>query len=198
MSNFFVMHLSTTIVLFLATLIFAWVCFKRRDLFSWLTAYISGTLSEVFRLFSQEQYDTFEVISITFSALSVLLLIIAVAHEYYETFAKKYKIGAIPIIFLAFNQNFTTIMLQIIIAFFLIIALFLNIKIYKKKKTPTHAFICFILITGLLQLTASIYRDGGFPGADEFLEFSRIVMATVMLITGVIALIEDRIVGICM
>ena len=42
-------------------------------------------------------------------------------------------------------------------------------------------------------MIASILRDQGFSGADEFMEFSRIVMATIMLITGVIALIEEKI-----
>ena len=188
------MNLSTTIVIFFATLIFAWVCLKRRDLFSWLFAYISSTLSEVFRLFSQEQYDTFEIISISFSALTVSLFIIAVSHEYYRTFSKTAKKVAIPMILLFFQQQITSLGLQITISFLLLIAMFLIIRIYLKKKTPTHAFMCFILSTGLLQVTASIIRDQGYPGADELLEFSRIVMATVLLITGIVAVIEDRIV----
>jgi signal transduction histidine kinase len=72
--------------------------------------------------------------------------------------------------------------------------MFLIIRIYRRKKTPTHAFMCFVLSTGLLQISASIFRDQGFLGAEDLLEFSRIVMATVMLITGVVALIEERIV----
>ncbi len=187
------MHLSTTIVIILATLIFASVCFKRRDLFSWLFAYISATLSEVFRLFSQEQYDSLELVAITFSALSVLIFIIAVSKEYFQTFSKTTKVITITISLFATGQEIASLGLQVIIAFFLFIALFLSIRIYLKKKTPTHAFMSFILMTGLLQLIASIFRDQGFPGADEFMEFSRIMMATVMLITGVIAIIEEKI-----
>jgi len=194
LKEYFVMNLSTTVVIFFATLIFAWVCLKRRDLFSWLFAYISTTLSEGFRLFSQEQYDTFEAISISFSALSVTLFIIAVSHEYYRTFSKTAKKAVVPMILLFFQQQITPIGLQMTIAFLLLIAMFLSIRIYLKKKTPIHAFMCFILSTGLLQITASIIRDQGYPRADELLEFSRVVMATVMLITGVIALIEERIV----
>lgn len=187
------MHLSTTIVISLATLIFAIVCFKRKELFSWLFAYISATLSEIFRLFSQEQYDALELISITFSALSVLIFIIAVSQEYFHTFSKTTKMPMAGIILSLSNQQISSLILQTLIAFFLFTALFLSIRIYFKKRTPTHAFMCFILITGLLQLIASIFRDQGFPGADDFLEFSRIVMATVMLITGVVAIIEDKI-----
>lgn len=187
------MHLSTTIVIILATLIFASVCFKRRDLFSWLLAYILATMSELFRLFSQVQYDTFELISIIFSALGVLTFIIAVSQEYYQTFSKTTIIQTTALLILFNSQLIGTIILQTLIALFLFIALYLSIRIYFKKRTPTHAFMSFILISGLLQLIASILRDQGFSGADEFMEFSRIVMATVMLITGVIALIEDKI-----
>ncbi|MHA2281020.1 MAG: sensor histidine kinase [Promethearchaeota archaeon] len=188
------MHLSTSVVIISATLIFALVSFKRRELISWLFAYISATFSEVFRLFSQEQYDVLEIISIGFSALSVLVFIIAVSHEYYTTFSKRAKLQIIPGIFLVFQQQATSIGLQIVIAIFLCTALFLSIRIYRRKRTPTHAFMSFILSTGLLQLTASIFRDQGVPGANELLEFSRIVMATAMLITGVVAIIEERIV----
>ena len=193
MSDYFVMHLSTTIVIILATLIFANVCFKRRELFSWLLAYISATLSEVFRLFSQEQYDTLELVAITFSALSLLVFIIAVSQEYYQTFSNPTKKHTTAILLLFNSQLIGTIILQALIALFLFIALFLSIRIYIKKRTPTHAFMSFILISGSLQLIASILRDQGFSGADEFMEFSRIVMATIMLITGVIALIEEKI-----
>ena len=193
MKDYFVLHLSTTVVIILATLIFARVSFKRRELLSWLFAYISATLSEIFRLFSQEQYDNFEVISITFSALSVLLFIFAVSYEYYQTFSTTNKRKVALIFLLAINQQITTFFLQATIALFLFLAMYLIIRIYLKKRTPTHAFMCFILITGLMQLIASILRDGGFPGANEFLEFSRIVMATMLLITGIVAIIEEKI-----
>ncbi|UCC19699.1 MAG: HAMP domain-containing histidine kinase [Promethearchaeota archaeon] len=197
MKEFFVMNLSTAAVIFIATLIFARVCFKRRDLVSWLLAYISASLSEVFRLLSQEQYDTLEIIGITFSALSVLTFIIAVSYEYYKTFLKNrshsVKTEVIPMIFLIFYHHSASIGLQIIIAVLLFIAFFLSFRIYLKKRTPTHAFMFFILCTGLLQLIASLIRDQGFDGADEFFEFSRIVMATIMLITGIVVIIEEKI-----
>ena len=194
MNDYFVMNLSTTIVIILATLILAWVCFKRRDLIPWLIAYISASLSEVFRLFSQATYDSFEIISILFSAVSVMTFIGAVSYEYYQTFSKGAKIQTISMILLIMQQQVSSLGLQVFIALLLFIAIFLIIRIYRRKKTPIHAFMCFILSTGLLQITASILRDQGLPGAEDLLEFSRIVMATVLLITGVVAVIEERIV----
>jgi signal transduction histidine kinase len=72
--------------------------------------------------------------------------------------------------------------------------MFFIIRIDRRKRTPTHAFMCFILSTGLFQVIISILRDQGFPGGDDLLEFSRIVMATVMLVTGIVVNIEERIV----
>ncbi len=194
LNDYFVLNLATTIVIILATLIFAWVCSKRRDLIPWLVAYISGSLSEVFRLFSQATYDPFEIISILFSAVSVITFIGAVSYEYYQTFSKGAKMQTISMIALLMQQQVSSLGLQVFIALLLFIAIFLIIRIYRRKRTPIHAFMCFILSTGLLQVTASIFRDQGFPGANDVLEFSRIVMATVMLITGVVAIIEERIV----
>ncbi|MFX1366831.1 MAG: sensor histidine kinase [Promethearchaeota archaeon] len=193
MSDYFIIHLSTSIVIILATFILAKVCITRRDLFSWLLAYIAASISEVFRLMSQELYDFLELISITFSALTVLIFVIAVAKEYYHTFSVRSKIISFNLILFVNIQIFTSLLLQLLIALFLIIALFLSAEIYFKKRTPLYAFMSFILITGFLQLIASILRDLGFPGGEEFLEFSRVMMATMMLITGVIALIEDLI-----
>ena len=194
MNDYFVMNLATTILILLATLIFAWVCLKRRDLIPWLIAYISASLSEGFRLFSQALYDASEIISILFSALSVITFIFAVSHEYYQTFSKGAKIQTCPMIFLLLQQQISTLGIQIFIAFLILIASFLSIRIYGRKRTPTHAFMCFILSTGFFQITSSILKDQGVPGAEDLLKFSRIVMATIMLITGVVAVIEQRIV----
>ncbi|MFW9988099.1 MAG: sensor histidine kinase [Candidatus Odinarchaeota archaeon] len=194
MSDYFIIHLSTTIVIILATFVLANVCIRKRELFSWLLAYIAASLSEIFRLFSQVRYDTLELVSIIFSALAVLIFIIAVANEYYHIFQKKKLLKKRNLLLFANGQIIANLELQLLIALFLFTALFLSIRIYFRKKTPTHAFMSFILMTGVLQLIASIVRDLGFPGGDEFLEFSRIVMATMMLITGVIAIIEDKIV----
>jgi len=194
MNDYFVMNLSTTIVIIFATLIFAVVCFKRRDLIPWLMGYILASLSEVFRLFSQALYDTLEIVSIIFSALTLIALIAAVTHEYFHTFSKSAKVQAIPMMFLFMQGQVSSLGLLIFIALLLFIAIFLIIRIYLVKRTPTHAFMFFILSTGLLQVTTSILRDQGIPGAVDLLAFSRIVMATVMLVTGVVAIIEERIV----
>ncbi|MBY8991494.1 MAG: HAMP domain-containing histidine kinase [Candidatus Lokiarchaeota archaeon] len=192
---YFVFKLSTTCMFILGTILFAGVCFKRRDLFSWLFAFIAGSISEFFRLISQEDYDIYYITGLSFSTLTLLLIIVAVSHEYYTTFLHPVKSGHLSIVLLSVIQLILSIGLQVIIGILLFIALFLILRIYLKKKTPTHAFLCFILIGGILNLIASPLRDAGVEGAEEFFLFSSAVMATNVLLTGIVALIEDKLVN---
>ncbi|MFW9823503.1 MAG: sensor histidine kinase, partial [Candidatus Thorarchaeota archaeon] len=169
--------------------------FKRRDLFSWLFAFIAGSISEFLRLISQEDYDIFYLTGLIFSSLTLFLIIVAVSYEYYNTFKRPFKSGAILVILQSLTQLILSISLQVIIGVLLVIALFLNFRIYLRKKTPTHAFLCFILISGILNLVTIALRDAGVEGAEEFFLFSSAVMATNIFLTGIVALIEDRLIN---
>ena len=193
MQEYYVFTLSRAVIMILATLIFVRASFKRRDLRSWLSAYIAGTISEVFNLFSQEQYDMFELISITFSALSLILIIFAVSWGYYKTFYETSKSHVIPLIFALSTSQIISLALQPLIGVLLVIAFILILRIYIKIKTPTHAFLCFILISGMLNLIGSILQDLGVEGADEFYQFAGIALRIILLVTGIVALIEEKI-----
>lgn len=194
MSEFFIIELSRTSMAILGTLIFAFVCLKRRDLITWLFAYIAGALSEIFRLISLEDYDIPYLIGLGFSTLTLLLIIFAVSNEYYRTFRKTSIDKVIPIVLLSIVEEIISIGLQVIIGFLLIIAMFLILRIYLRKRTPTHAFLVFILICGIMNLIALALRDAGIESGDEFYQFSSVVMITIMLVTGIVALIEERLV----
>ncbi len=194
MSEFFILEVTRTIMFIIGAIIFAFVCIKRRDLISWLPAYIAGSLSELLRLISEVDYDIYYLIGLGFSSLTLVLMIIAVSHEYYTTFYRKSKLQIIPIFQISIIQLLISIGLQILIGVLLLVALFLILRITLNKKTPTHAFFCFILFCGILNLIALALRDAGLEGAEEFYQFSAIVMATNLLLTGLVALIEDRLV----
>ena len=193
MSDYFIIRLSITVMIIVATVIFAGVCLKRRDLISWLFAYITSSISETFRLISQEDYDLFLLISLFFSMITIIIIIIAVAREYYKTFYKTSKFQILLILLITVEQVIS-IGLQLIIGILLILALFLILKIYLMKKTPTNAFLCLILLCGILNFIAIMLRDAGFEGAEEFFLFSSAVMTTNMFLTGIVALIEERLV----
>jgi len=194
LSDFFIIELSRTIMAILGTIIFAFVCFKRRDLVSWLFAYITGSLSEIFRLISQVDYDVSYIIGLGFSTLTLVLIIFAVSNEYYRTFHRISIDKVVPIVILSIFEVIISIGLQIIIGVLLFIAMFLILRIYLKKRTPTHAFLVFILICGIMNLIALAFRDAGLEGGNEFYQFSSVVMISIMLVTGLVALIEERLV----
>jgi signal transduction histidine kinase len=195
LSEFIVLEGTRTFIFIIGALIFIFVSIKRRDLISWLPAYIAGSLSELFRLISPVDYDLFYLIGLGFSSLTVLLMITTVYREYYITFYKSPKFRTISIFQIALIQLIISIGLQIIIGVLLVIAFFMLLRIALKKRTPTYYFFCFILVCGILNLIAVIFRDAGIEGAQEFFEFSSIVMATNLLLTGLVALIEERIVN---
>lgn len=196
MVEYFIFDISRTIIMIFATIIFMKVYFRRRDLVLWLYGYFSVTISQLFRLFILEENDFYEIISLSFSALSLIFIIIAVSKEYFQTFSKKaviQEISSVIIIFVMTVDQIFAISLNLIIAILLLIALFLLIKIYIIKKTPTHAFLILILFCGLLNLITYTLKDGGLEGAEEFYQTSSTIMTTVLLVTGLIAFIEDRI-----
>jgi len=195
LSEFLIIEIARTSLIIIGTTFFAFVCIKRRDLVSWLPAYIAASLSEIFRLISQVDYDTYYLISLSFSTLTLLFMIIAISHEYYTTFYKKSKLQIIPILQLSAIQLMISIGLQVIIGILLVTAFFLILRITLKKRTPTHAFFCFILVCGILNMIALALRDAGIEGAEDFYQFSSIVMGTNLFLTGLVALIEERLVN---
>ena len=185
--------LSRAVTMIVATLILGWVCRKRRDLFSWLYAYIATTFSQIFRVFSRHPFDTFELIGISLSTLSMILIIIAVSVEYYKTFYSPGKNKIYNLTLLALAAQTFTIGLELVIAFLVITTFFLIFRIFLRKKTPTHAFLCLVLISGLMNLLASMLNSEGSAGTEQFFQFSSDMMVITLLITGIVAFIEDKI-----
>ncbi len=196
MAQYYIFDIARTILMIIATIIFIRVYYRRRDLVLWLYGYFAATISQVFRLAILESNDLFELISLSFSALSLILIIVAVSKEYFQTFSKKSELQQIPaIMFIFFMSPELTFNLGInlIIVFLLFITLFFIIKIYITKKTPTHAFLIFVLICGLLNVITNTLKDGGLPGTEELYQISSTIMTTVLLFTGLVAFIEERI-----
>lgn len=185
--------LSRAVTMIVATIILGWVCRKRRDLFSWLYAYIATTLSQIFRVISKDPLDNFDLIAISLSTLSMILIIIAVSVEYYKTFYSRGKNKIYNLTLLALTAQIFTFGLELLIAFLVVTTFFLIFRIFLRKKTPTHAFLCLVLVSGLMNLIASMVNSGGSEGTEQFFQFSSDMMVITLLITGIVAFIEDKI-----
>jgi hypothetical protein len=83
--------------------------------------------------------------------------------------------------------------LEIFIVTFCIIGTILLIRIYLHKRTPTHAFLILILLSAFSTLTVTIVRTLGVGGIRVFGQGITIFFDTILLVTAIVALIEQKI-----
>ena len=178
-----------------AAIIFSFVCMKRRDLLAWLPMYILLAIGFVLINFENIVAEL-SLISYVFIMLSVISIFVAVVKEYYDTFIKYNNsknqsilaaISAIPVLDLAISG------ILVVLFILLVISLFLFIRIYRKKNTPTHAFFGIVIIAAIIVVCNQLYTSMGGTAILNFGEGIMISFATILLVTGLVALIEQRI-----
>jgi len=178
-----------------AAIIFSFACIKRRDLLAWLPTYILLAIGFVLINF-EGVVEGLSLIYYVFIMLSVISIFIAVVKEYYYMFIKSNKpmnksvIAAVSVLNIAING------IQIVLLILLIISLFLFIRIYRKKKTPTHAFLGIVIIAAIIVVINLIYSSSGGTPIPNFGEGIMISFTTILLVTGLVALIEQRIIRV--
>ncbi|KKK40667.1 hypothetical protein LCGC14_1807840 [marine sediment metagenome] len=179
-----------------AAIIFSIVCLKRRDLLAWLPTYIFAAIGFVLVNF-ESLLEEISLISYVFLMLSVISISFAVVKEYYYTFIK-YKlsrnqsttIAAVSLLNFAING------IQIVLLMLLLLSLFLFLRIYMKKRTPTHAFLGITILAALIVVINNLNSSFGGTVIENFGEGLMIFFVTILLVTGLVALIEQRIIRV--
>lgn len=175
-----------------AAIVFSIVCIKRRDLLTWLPTYI--LLAVGFFLINFENVvEELSLISYVFIMFSVISIFIAVSKEYYDTFLKNSKFKSQSVLATMAILDVVINGIQIVLLILLIISLFLFMRIYKKKQTPTHAFLGIVIIAAIIVDFNQLYSSLGGETIDNFGEGIMIAFVTILLVTGLVALIELRI-----
>jgi len=178
-----------------AAIIFTIVCLKRRDLLAWLPTYILLSIGFVLINF-ESLLEELSLISYIFIMLSVISIFVAVVKEYYYMFIKSNKpmnksvIAAVAVLDIAING------IQIVLLILLLISLVLFIRIYKRKHTPTHAFLGIVIIAAIIVVINQLYSSMGETVIPNFGEGIMISFVTILLVTGLVALIEQRIIRV--
>ncbi|TKJ24185.1 MAG: hypothetical protein CEE43_00445 [Promethearchaeota archaeon Loki_b32] len=168
---------------------------KRRDLITWLPMYILLAIGFVLINF-ESVIEELSLISYVFIMFSVISIFIAVVKEYYDTFIKYNNIknrsflAAIAVLDIAISG------ILVVLFILLIISLFLFIRIYRKKNTPTHAFFGIVIIAAIIVVCNQLYSSMGGTAIPNFGEGIMISFATILLVTGLVALIEQRIIRV--
>jgi hypothetical protein len=179
-----------------AAIIMTLVCTRRKDLKVWLLAYYAvaaGLLASAIGTVLNPGSDN--ILSNVFYSLAIVIIFIAIVKEYRETFMKneldkkKFK-KALPA---AVVVNPVILGLEIFIITFCMIGAVLLIRIYLHKRTPTHAFLILILLSAFSTLTVTIIRTFGVEGIRVFGQGITIFFDTILLVTAIVALIEQKI-----
>jgi hypothetical protein len=174
-----------------ATILLGIVCRKRRDLIWWFYAYCFLTFG-VFVSLIFAIPDSPDMISPIFYIVAIAILSYAVVKEYLETFSKMHNQGKSLIKAKASIFAITPLMLglEISIIVIVLINVCLIFRIFLKKRTPTHAFLFLSLIGTFLSVFSGLFKDFGIEGAVGFQNVANIIYPTLLVMTGIVALIE--------
>ncbi len=197
--NFPIIMGTTLIIGIVASILFAFVSIKRRDLFWWFIAvlnYTIGFASEII-LFTLQVNNS--IIPNIFYAIAILIILSSVILEYHQTFIKpKSSISktkeASATIAAAVVVNPFVVGVQIFILCIVIITAFFSFKLYIHKRTPTHAFVVLILVASVFSTLSSIMQTFEMEGANEFAVGITLFVVTIIMVTAIVAFVETQLI----
>jgi len=190
-----ILEFALSILTIVGLIIFLIAQIKRKDLLYWLFAYTMltfGYVTNQIRMF----FIIFEVISFLFFTLAAICLFIASLIEYFQTFLNKDAIkrsNINKVIILALIGDILTFGIINFILLLLIISLIMLIRIYLKKKTLTHAFLCLSNAAAIFSIICNILINLSVEGAQEINISADIFLTTILMLTGIVALVEEKI-----
>jgi len=182
----------------IVTIIFGLALRKRRDLLYWLFSaiFISiGTMVYYFRWWD----TTFEVIGYVFYTIASIFIVSAVYIEYFDTFKKEIgqdesNIDTGDLLLSITPYTLVIVSLQLCLMVLLVVGMIMSLRIYKKKKTPTHLFLFVTVIFAWSSTQSDFLFNFGLFGMSELSYVSNFCLYTVLMSTAFVALIEDRLV----
>ena len=182
----------------LANIVFAISCRKRRDLLLWLLGTTAFAIGAVF-IYLQAYDAIYLTIGNLVYLLSILFLMLFIFKEYNHTFLKKgednnsHKNTPKYAIISLSTFSIALLTIQIIMMIASILAVFMLLRIYLKKRTITRLFMFFTILAGLLTLILRMLYYAQIEEGWELSYVTNISMITFLLTTGLAAPIEDRI-----
>ena len=174
----------------IGTSLFGFACRKQHELRKWFYIFILSTLGILsnFLTFISDYFDIFLFI---FYSIAILVSTYVIIKEYNSLF-KKHKIpkSTYSLILIETVLGVTGVSLATVI---LIIDLVLLIRITLKKKTLTYGFICLVIFGALLTIFGNIFINLHIEGAVDFNMGMDLFFTSTLLISGIVALIEEKI-----
>ncbi|MGM0468536.1 MAG: ATP-binding protein [Promethearchaeati archaeon] len=175
-----------------ATLILSIACVKRKSLYNYLIAYCFLTLGVFFRSFVFLN-ESFNIMAYIGYAIAMIITFLAVLNDYYRIFikTKTRTSGSLMKTMLLFQSLLLSI--EIMILVLALISVILLTRIYFKQRSPTYAFIGLSIFAAFISLFFSTLYTIGLDWTYEFSEGIDNIMYSFMLVTGIVALLENKI-----
>ncbi|TXT62121.1 MAG: putative Signal transduction histidine kinase [Promethearchaeota archaeon] len=175
-----------------ASIVMGFACYKRKDMYFWFMAYISLTIGVIFRTFIF-LIDFFNIIANLGYVIAMVFTFLGIFIEYYRAFFKTDKnfVGKVSI------PTLITIFITIGLGLITLVIAFINIimitRLYLRKRTATYAFFSLSVFFAFLTLLFNILYEIGIEWSYEFSEGIDNILYSFLLVTGIIALLENRI-----
>ena len=187
-----VFNIEQAIIMSIAVCIFAFVYFKRRELFLWFLVYISFLITIILKIIGRMITDLFTVASLA-GIIPILLMFVAVFKDYYETcFKEKGRDLSVfkkisPAIVLT---SFVVIGLLSTILILMFICSYMMIRIYLIKRTPTYAFLNITVIGFVVYLISMVIPYFGIGSTQAIETGTTFISFTILLATGIASFTE--------
>ena len=184
------------ILAMMGNIIFTYVGIKRHELRKWLPGQYCFTVSQLGSFLALYNSEIM-IGALIFSSLGGILICASAFLEYYQTFLKnkpkisKYK--KIPLMSSTIAINPAIIGIEVFMIFIMLFAAYLLIKVYRVKKTPTHAFLCFGIFTIIQYLITMMFDPNDSLGFHDLLTC---IIEVIFLVTALVAIVETRILNI--
>ena len=199
------LSIESAIIMTIGCLIFGYVVLRRgrRELLLWFVASIFAAVGLQISAFNTAtgggSNNSISIVSNVFFVLAIISIFISISKEYYNTFhingVSSTQIKRIMPAAAAVTINPYILGMEIFVIVIAIISSAMLLRIYLHKKTPTHAFMGLSLIAAFSTLMGTVFRTLGVVGIRAYSSGITLFFATIIMVTGIVALIEQKLVS---
>ncbi|MHA1146255.1 MAG: methyl-accepting chemotaxis protein [Candidatus Helarchaeota archaeon] len=181
----------STIVMFIGLGIMSFACLYRRSLIWWLPAYSGYSIGIFLGNFSLLM-PFLDTLSYIIYVISIFLMFMAVIVEYFKIFVKKDD-KFVQKMLVVDATTFFLLGIEIVIIAFLITNIVLLVRIYDKKRTPTHAFMSIAFGVAIISVVTVMISSFDNRVAENIASAVNMVFNVLLMITGLVAFLETQI-----
>jgi hypothetical protein len=178
----------------IACIPFGLACKAQKNLRPWLFAYSSLAIANFLCIFQFENF-TISLLANVFFAMTTIFLFVAVFIEYYKIFIipNNQKLSVKDKLIAATAISPVIFGIELFMLIIVSISTVMLFRIYLKTRSATKLFLLLSAISAIICVIASLLQNSVIEGAYFFSNLIACFFATLMLCTGFVAVIEEKI-----